>query len=63
MDWASRTTRPTTVTPAWTKPGYDGRTVTSSLSGDGTEEEKTFQNNNSNKIEEQGEWTVILLYN
>lgn len=39
-------------------------TVTSSLSGDGkgTEKEETFQNNN-NHIEEQREWTVILLYN
>lgn len=33
MDWASRTRTQTTVTPAWTNPGYDPREADASPGG------------------------------
>lgn len=58
MDWASRTWMQTTVTPAWTNPGYDPREADASPGVQTEEEEepkkkKTFQKSEQT---ENGQW-------
>lgn len=59
MDWASHTRTQTTVTPAWTDPGYDPRGADASPGGQEEEEPK------KNIPKERADWerTVELLYN